>query len=173
MMGGTPVLWVGGYPIPGLDGGGSTPFQVWMVGGTLGTPHHDWMGYPSPTSIASTCYVAGGMLLAFMQDYFLVKVFECYSYHLQGKVLFSVCLSAHTLTGVGGASSCQWERWVLPSQVGWGTPILLTGVSHNRSGWGTLPLAGWGYSLLAGWEYPPPSRSQVRIGEGVPPTGTA
>ena len=33
-----------------------------------GTPHHDWMAYPPPpTSIASTCYAAGGMPLAFTQ----------------------------------------------------------------------------------------------------------
>ena len=37
-----------------------------------GTPHHDWMGYPPITSIASTCYVAGGMPLAFTQEDFLV-----------------------------------------------------------------------------------------------------
>ena len=96
-----PGLMVGGYPIPGLmvggtpsqvwmvgDGGypgyppgqvwmvgrypGYPPGQVWMVGGTQGTPHHDWMGYPPPTSIASTCYAAGGMPLAFTQEDFLV-----------------------------------------------------------------------------------------------------
>ena len=37
-----------GTPWPGLDGGGY-PSQVWIVGGTWGTPHHDWMGYPLPT----------------------------------------------------------------------------------------------------------------------------
>ena len=60
------VWMMGGYPIPGLDGGGYLgypPSQVWMVGGYLSTPtwldgyppppwldgyphHHDWMGYP-------------------------------------------------------------------------------------------------------------------------------
>ena len=35
-------VWVGGYPIPGLDGGGGTPSQVWMVGGG-GTPSQVWM----------------------------------------------------------------------------------------------------------------------------------
>ena len=50
-----------------------------------GTPHHDWMGYPPtmtgwgtphhdppPPSIASTCYAAGDMPLAFTQEDFLV-----------------------------------------------------------------------------------------------------
>ena len=52
----------GGYPIPG----------------TQGTSHHhqDWMGYPHPpirqSSITSTCYVAGGVPLAFTQEDFLV-----------------------------------------------------------------------------------------------------
>ena len=71
-----------------------TPDQVWMVGGTLGTPNQDWMGYPptrsgwwgypptrtgwvtpSPirqSSKATTCYVAGGVPLAFTQEDFLV-----------------------------------------------------------------------------------------------------
>ena len=96
--GGTPsqVWWWGrGYPIPGLMAGGypfqvwwwgGTPSQVWMVGGTQGTPParswwwggtwgtpHDWMGYsPTPTSIASTCYAAGGMPLAFTHEDLLV-----------------------------------------------------------------------------------------------------
>ena len=54
-----------GCPWPGLDGGGY--------------PHHqEWMGYPPPpppirqSSIASTCYTAGGMPLAFTQEDFLV-----------------------------------------------------------------------------------------------------
>ena len=51
--------WGGGYPVPGLDGGGGTPSQVWMVG--EGTPSQVWMvggihhprsdgggGYPIP-----------------------------------------------------------------------------------------------------------------------------
>ena len=44
-----------GVPCLGLDGGGY-PRQVRKVGGTWHTPHLDWMGYPPPTSIASTCY---------------------------------------------------------------------------------------------------------------------
>ena len=90
----------GGYPIPGLDGEGY-PSQIWMVGvpqpgldgrGYLGYPprpgldggEHTWGTPPPPppildgvppprqSSIASTCYAAGGMPLAFMQEDFLV-----------------------------------------------------------------------------------------------------
>ena len=54
-------------------GGGSTPSQVQ----TGGTPVQDWMGYPPLSirrqiSIASTCYAAGGIPLAFTQEDFLV-----------------------------------------------------------------------------------------------------
>ena len=66
----------GGYPIPGLDGGGDTPSQVWMVGGYLGYPPPGLDGVPPPpikqSSIVSTCYVAGGVPLAFTQKDFLV-----------------------------------------------------------------------------------------------------
>ena len=85
----------GGIPHPGSGwgvphprsgrGGGCTPSQVW----TGGTPSQVWMGgylgyppqpgldgVPSPphrqSSIASTCYAAGGMPLAFTQEDFLV-----------------------------------------------------------------------------------------------------
>ena len=82
-----PGLDGGGYlgypPQPGLDGGGYSS-QVWMVGGIQGTP---WpgldggqLGYPPPirqSSIASTCYPAGGMPLAFTQEDFLVLT--CFS----------------------------------------------------------------------------------------------
>ena len=86
LWGGTPPqVWMGGYPIPGLDRG-RTISQVQY-----------WMGYPPPPAItgwgnppcpgldgvpfsppirqsskASTCYVAGGMPLAFTQEDFLV-----------------------------------------------------------------------------------------------------
>ena len=91
--GGTPSqVWVGGYPIPGLGGGlphprsgwwgGGVPGvpsgQVWMVGGYLGyspPARSRWGNLPPPirqSSIASTCYTAGGMPLAFMQEDFLV-----------------------------------------------------------------------------------------------------
>ena len=67
----------GRYPIPGR-GGGRHPISG-LEGGT--PPIQDWMGYshpgldgvhPSPppsgdSSIASTCYAAGGMPLAFTQ----------------------------------------------------------------------------------------------------------
>ena len=66
---GTPHHWMG---FPHHDWMGH-PHPPTMTG--WGTPHHDWMGYPpSPTSIASTCYPAGGMPLAFTQEDFLVYV---------------------------------------------------------------------------------------------------
>ena len=93
------LVWmVGGYPgyppQPGLDGV-PPPNQVWMVGGTWGTPSPGLdggggvPGVPPPTrsgwgtpppdqvwirqnSIASTCYAAGGVPLAFTQEDFLV-----------------------------------------------------------------------------------------------------
>ena len=70
--GGTPsqVWMVGGYTIPGLDGGGGT---------SRVPPTRTGWGNPPPThthirqsSIASTCYAAGSMLLAFTQEDFLV-----------------------------------------------------------------------------------------------------
>ena len=82
----------GRYPLPGLDGGGGVPHPV-LDGGVqdwMGYPHpnhywmgypppvQDWKGYPSPppvgrqSTIASTCYAAGGMRLAFTQEDFLV-----------------------------------------------------------------------------------------------------
>ena len=85
--------WWGGV-IPSQGWG--VPSQVWMVGGTLtrsrwleGTPvrsgwwgectplaRSGWWGYRPPTrqsSIVSTCYAAGSMPLAFMQEDFLVR----------------------------------------------------------------------------------------------------
>ena len=85
---GYPISGLGGYPhhrsggVPHLRSGGvphlrsgGTPSQVW------GGPHlrSGWVplspemgqGTP-PSSIASTCYVAGGMPLAFTQEDFLV-----------------------------------------------------------------------------------------------------
>ena len=83
-MGGTPSqVWTGGTPgypchhdwmgySPTMTGWGTPTMTGW------GTPHHDWMGYPLPpirqSSIASTCYVAGGMPLAFLQEDFLVEI---------------------------------------------------------------------------------------------------
>ena len=72
-----------GVPWPGLDvhcipqDGVPPTMTGWGTPPTMtrwGTPHHDWMGYPPPpaTSIASTCYAAGDMPLAFMQEDFLV-----------------------------------------------------------------------------------------------------
>ena len=67
----------GGYPVPGQDSGypilltGDTTIQD-QDGGV--PPIQDWMGYPHPVrrqiSIASTCYAAGGMPLAFTQEDF-------------------------------------------------------------------------------------------------------
>ena len=94
-MGGTPSLgW--GYPsqiwmvggTPARSGGGGYPSHVWMVGGGVPWPGLDAGGgvpspgldggypwYPRPirkSSIASTCYAAGGIPLAFTQEDFLV-----------------------------------------------------------------------------------------------------
>ena len=98
MVGGNPGLdygcyprsgWWGGTwgaPWPSLDGWGVPQVwmvlgtKVWMVGGTPGldgggTSGLDGGGYP-PTirqnCIVSTCYLAGGMPLAFRQEDFLV-----------------------------------------------------------------------------------------------------
>ena len=108
--GGTPSqVWPGGYPIPGLAGGGTAPdlgrgtpprpgmgyppgpgtgYPPWAWDGVPPPPRHG-TGYPPPPptwDIASTCYVAGGMPLAFTQEDFLVcsvlKHFAiCYSMH--------------------------------------------------------------------------------------------
>ena len=74
-----------GYPQPGMDGvppsqnwmGYPTPCQEWMGSPQPGLdgvpPGQNWMGYPPiRQSIASTCYAAGGMPLAFTQEDFLV-----------------------------------------------------------------------------------------------------
>ena len=84
MVGGTPFLgW--GVPWPGLDGG-EYPSQIWMLGGTLGTPPPI-----RQSSIASTCYVAGGMPLAFTQEDFLVLKLFAFGGNLKLglKVLYS------------------------------------------------------------------------------------
>ena len=103
LPGGYPILPTEGYPIPGPDRG--TPSHT-CTGGYLhprhgwvpqGTPHPDlgWGNPPLPTwtwdgvtppsvrrqiSIATTCYAAGGMPLAFTQEDFLVVpvVLGCY-----------------------------------------------------------------------------------------------
>ena len=70
-------VMVGGVPRPGLDGGGGGfpgyPRPSLDGGGYLGYPPtmSGW-GYPPPPTIASTCYAAGGMPLAFTQEDFLV-----------------------------------------------------------------------------------------------------
>ena len=155
--GGYPVLMVGGStparsewlgvprvsPRPGLDGGG-TPSQVWMVGGTWGNPppsldgvppHHDWMGYPPPwldevppsTSIESTCYMAGGMPLAFMQEDFLVLMFlmgnTCNFEMSHVKIICHHCKIPYCITIIHhklmGGGSWNWVEspgcvWKLP-----------------------------------------------------------
>ena len=79
--GGTPSqVWVGGYPISGLGG---TPSQgvpyVWRGTPCWGVPHV-WGGTASlgspiaQSSIASTCYAAGGVPFAFTQEDFLVVI---------------------------------------------------------------------------------------------------
>ena len=93
--GGGGVPWSGldggGVPQPVLDGGGGTPVRSEWWGVPRVPPQHDWMGYP-PTmtgwvphcdwmgyppqhdwmGVASTCYMAGGVPLAFTQEDFLV-----------------------------------------------------------------------------------------------------
>ena len=72
IQGGTPLARPGmGYPLPPGPGMGYPPDMGW------GTPPGPEMGYPPPRqiSIASTCYMAGGMLLAFTQEDFLVLYF--------------------------------------------------------------------------------------------------
>ena len=61
-----------GVPQPGLDGGGGTPSQVWMGGGVPCPGLDGGGGRGVPGSIASTCYAAAGMPLAFTQEDFLV-----------------------------------------------------------------------------------------------------
>ena len=88
------VWMVGGkWGTPTMTGWGTSTMTGW---GTphcdwMGYPHHDWIGYhptmtgwgtptmtawgtPPPTSIASTCCVAGGMPVAFTQEDFLVQL---------------------------------------------------------------------------------------------------
>ena len=86
-----PCLDGGGVPRPGLDGGGTQgtpirsgcwggyPSQVLMAGGYPGwvpPTRSGWEGGTHPpirqSSIASTCYAAGGVPLAFTQEDFLV-----------------------------------------------------------------------------------------------------
>ena len=68
---------VGGYPPgPGLVGGGGFPPTRPGWWGVLPPPPPGLDGVPPPlirqSSIASTCYPAGGMPLAFTQEDFLV-----------------------------------------------------------------------------------------------------
>ena len=94
--GGTPNSDLGGgYPFPGLGGGG-TPSQVWTGGGYpisgldgggggVSQPGlDDGVPCPPPTCIASTCYAASGMPLAFTQeDFIIIIIFEkCDTYKL-------------------------------------------------------------------------------------------
>ena len=91
-VGGVPCPWSGqgGYPIPGLalgytipclagrypiSGQGYPTDQVWMGVPMVPPIPRPEMGYPPPitqSSIASTCYVEGGVPLAFTQEDFLV-----------------------------------------------------------------------------------------------------
>ena len=80
IAGGTPILLMGGgylskirtWGILGYETGWSTP----PTKTGWGTPHQGLDGVPPSVrrqiSIASTCYLAGGMLLAFTQEDFLV-----------------------------------------------------------------------------------------------------
>ena len=70
---GVPLTWTWDGVPPLARTGWGTPSQNWM-----GYPPliQDWMGYPPirQSSIASTCYTAGGIPLAFTQEDFLVHV---------------------------------------------------------------------------------------------------
>ena len=109
-----------GYPIPDMDMGvppskirmGGYPIKDWMgyppLGtgrGTLpsrtgwGTTHpptpHPGLDRASHTikrhiSIASTCYAAGGMPLAFTQEYFLVS--NCFNIPLKAGLIFQIVI---------------------------------------------------------------------------------
>ena len=61
--------WWGGTPARSVCWEGYPPGQVWMVGGYPRYPPHPPI---RQSSIASTCYVAGSMPLAFTQEDFLV-----------------------------------------------------------------------------------------------------
>ena len=83
---GTPLPKTGwGTPLSGLDG---VPCQArWVTPPLI----QDWMGYPLPvrrqSSIASTCYAAGGMPLAFTQEDFLVS-YPNETYHYLTESIF-------------------------------------------------------------------------------------
>ena len=89
---GYPILLMGGTPIQDQDRGYPGVSPGW---GLDRVPHQDWMGVPlsrtgwgnpSQISIASTCYAAGGMPLAFKQEDFLVVIdFEFCSEFYKGK----------------------------------------------------------------------------------------
>ena len=58
-----------GVPLPSRPGMGIPSIQTWKGG----IPHPDLgRGTPNQNSIACTCYAAGGMPSAFMQEDFLV-----------------------------------------------------------------------------------------------------
>ena len=80
----------GGIPEPDLDGGrvpGVPPSQVWMVGGTWGTPSPSGLDEVTPpppnrrSSIVSICYTVDGMPLVFNQEDFLVNIFGWSTYN--------------------------------------------------------------------------------------------
>ena len=99
------VPW--GIPPPWLDG--VHPHHVLMGPppphhDLIGYPHHDWTGYPPPpirqSSIASTCYAASGMPLAFMQEDFLVTLCVTNDSHVCFRVF-------HKLFAIQGCQQCQ------------------------------------------------------------------
>ena len=85
---GTPHTWDGVPPYIDLEWGTLPSLPRPGMGTPLPLPHPDlrWgtplpeMGYPPPitqSSIASTCYAAGGVPLAFTQEDFLVDIYFC------------------------------------------------------------------------------------------------
>ena len=152
---GSPRTWDGVHPRT-WDG---VPPQTWdgvPPGHGMGYPPRPEMGYPPrQISIASTCYAAGGMPLAFTQEDFLVTVhvrstreaniytWECLSVHQCGWVPHprsgwggtpsQVWLRGYPIPGLGGTPSQVWPEGT-PSQVWQGGTPSQVGVPHLRSG---------------------------------------
>ena len=116
MVGGTLGLDGGGYPISGLDGGGYPryPRTGWVPHTMTGWVPPTMTGWsippswldgvpPPPLSIVSTCYVAGGMPLAFMQENFLVL------YEILNGTSLNPCTSADISKSTGGTQTHDWE----------------------------------------------------------------
>ena len=131
---------------------------------------HLGRGYPYRSSVACTCYVAGGVPLAFTQEDFLVcDVFitTCVRSKRESTVFTGVCL----LTFQGGTPSSWWGVPPSQVQVGEGVPPSSWhgGVPHPADGGRyPLPRSRWGVPHPANGGYPP-SRGSPRQGYPPPP----